>query len=153
MSNVTRPKFDQVSGARIKYADSVPFDGITGRAIIYGLDHSNPAEFDQVTGLPTGVTATIQVQNAPQMAAPAAAPAIDYGVVSVTRIADQAYTEYPLLQVRGGQTVAQIRAEVRDRLGLGTGMVAVVNGQIVSDTTVVNGGAGVIFKETAKQRG
>jgi hypothetical protein len=168
MTNVTRPVFNPLTGARILYRHGTPpYDPTTGVRIVYGEDRSGPG-WDQETGMQTNITAQVNLSQAgapipPQ--APATEP--DYvddvdgdgeddgsdNSVVVTRISDQAYEDFEPQHTTGGLTVNQIRAMFRNALGLTDGMVALVDGQTVSNTAVVQGGSNVIFKEPAKRRG
>lgn len=161
MTNVNRPVFNPSTGARIKYATGCPpFDAATGRPIVYGEDRSGP-EWDQTTGLPINQTAQINLTTAGAPIAPAQAPSEaifaeegdDEGIVVVTRIADQAYEDYPAQEVTGGLTVGAIRGMFRNTLSLNDNMVALVDGVTANNSTVVNAGSNVVFKEAAKRRG
>lgn len=148
---MARPQFDPRNGRRIRYSDSQVYDE-NGNVIPYGEDHSDCSMYDQVTGLPRNVDATIQVtQHAPQ-AAPQGqntqAPA-----VTVTRVADQAYEAVPVYDTLPGQTIRQIRGSFRHSLNLTDTMDAYVNGQLKADNDTVIAGNNVTFRERSKKRG
>lgn len=152
MTNVTRPIFDNVTGARIRYADSPEFNGATGARMVYGSDRSDPSLFDQVTGLPTNVQATVNVTqtNTPDSYDEEELEDLS---VSVTRQQDNMYNEYEVLTTAGGQTVSQLRSLFRAQLGLSNDMIAIVDGTLAQDNTRVEAGSNVVFKERAKARG
>lgn len=154
MSNVSRPKFSPANGSRIRYADSPVYDPNTGSTIVYGEDRSNPAAFDQTTGLPIGTTATVNVVNtAAPVTAPATNEAASVGSASVTKIADSAYETPPVVDAAAGLTIRQIRSMFGGQLSLTSSMIALVNGEQANETDVVEDGDNVVFKEPAKRRG
>lgn len=147
MSNVQRPEYDAATGQRIRYIDSPVVDRLN-RPIYYGMDHSNRSEWDQNTGLPLGVTATVHIEDNR-----VSAPEEPEEPVTVTRIGDQGYEAIPVFDTASGQTVRQLRATYRDRLNLTTTMIALVDGVTAQDSDVVTEGQAVVFKEPAKRRG
>ncbi len=147
MSQVNRPVYNPESGALIRYDDSELTDA-SGRRINYGEARLSP-NYDQSTGMPTGVSAQVNISGA--ASAPSTSGAAQ--TVSVTRINDSGYENYPTINTSSGLTVRQIREACASRLGLGSGMIAVVNGSQAEDGAVVAAGSNVVFKEAAKRRG
>ena len=146
--------FSPSNGARIKYQNSPTYDAVTGAAISYGEDRSNPQAFDQVTGLPVGTQATVNITGAVPAAAPVQEPAADEGgFATVTKIADSSYETPPVIEVAEGLTIRQIRNIHGNELSLSPSMIALVNGEQVGDNEAVNEGDSVVFKEPAKRRG
>jgi len=148
---MNRPSFNPLSGSRIRYADSPAFDQF-GMSIIYGEDRSDPIRWNQLTGEPTNVAVTVNVQQARQ-AQPQAVDQAQPQNVTVQRLADNVYETYPVYTAVGNRTVRDIRAQFARELGLRDTMIAVVNGEATAEGVVVPAGATVTFREGAKARG
>jgi hypothetical protein len=144
---MNRPSFNPVTGCRIRYADSPSFDQY-GQMIPYGEDRTDPTRWNQMTGEPSNVNVTVNINQAQeQVAAPVQPP------VTVKRLADNVYETYPTFTTSGGRTVRDIRNQFARDLGLRDTMIAIVDGEAAAEGIVVPAGATITFREGAKARG
>jgi molybdopterin converting factor small subunit len=143
-----RPIFDPISGLRIRYADSLNTDA-NGGHIAYGPDRSNPAQFDQQTGLMNTMTVAVNLQGGGS-AAPAAGP----GTATVTRSSTTAIGAQPeILDVEAGTTVGAARRMYSQSYGMEGGLLANVNQREVNDSHTLRAGDRLVFRLAMKARG
>jgi hypothetical protein len=142
----SRPKFDMLTGALIQYADSPTHDQ-NGARIVYGVEKTNPAQWDQSTGLMISMTVSVS-GGGEGSSAPSA------GTATVTRTATTSIGDPPgVLNVEAGTSVGAARNLYASEYGLESGLLANVNGREVTDGATLNAGDALTFRNAMKARG
>lgn len=158
MSNFTRPILDAL-GRRIKYANS-PRNDQSG-FIQYDVDHSDPAKWDQATGLPTDTHVSISVtrREAPiAVLEPGEAVADELTETEgpsarVSVAATGGLDAPPVLLVPEGTTVGDASLQFARKYGSPEGSLPFIGGQEVGGSTILTAGDIVLLKVPVKRRG
>lgn len=143
---MVRPTYNS-NGNLIRYNNSPNFD-IYGNTIQYQDDRSNPAMWDQTSGLRIGQTVVVTEQAG-------AAPAPGSNLVRVTTTSYDSYDACPILTFVSGRSISSLRSDPRvvTQLNVSGDAIASVDGESQNDSFIPAGGALLQFRERNKRRG
>jgi hypothetical protein len=153
MTQINRPSHDALE-RRIRYADSPNVD-TAGNPVIYEIDHSDPAKWNQTTGIETGTRVAIAITRDNETTTPqVATPTGTAGPTALIRNAATGGLDEPTaLEVPAGTNVRDARMQYARKYGTPEGAVAYLGGQEVGDDLKLQEGDIILMKVPMKDRG